>query len=59
MIVFEPGRTFKEVARNRIANIVDRIFNFDPDEIFNVAPIFEGGRMYVRGEKNLYCIGAK
>lgn len=57
--VIEPGRTFKQIARNRIDYCVDRIFNYDPDEIFNSAPIFEGGRMYLRGEQNLYCIGEK
>jgi outer membrane protein assembly factor BamB len=56
-IVVEPGTTFKQVARNRIAYCVDRIYNFDPEEIFNSGPIFEGSRMYLRGEQNLYCIG--
>ena len=58
-IVFEPGRQFKQVARNRIATCVARRWVLDPDEIFQSAPIFEGGRMYLRGEQNLYCIGEK
>lgn len=58
-VVFEPGKTFKQVARNRLAYCVDRIWNYDPEEIFNTGPIFEGERMYIRGEQNLYCIGAK
>jgi hypothetical protein len=58
-IVLEPGRQFRQVARNRIATCVARRWVLDPDEIFQSAPIFEGGRMYLRGEQNLYCIGAK
>lgn len=56
-VVIAPGRTYKEVARNRIDYCVERIFNYNPTEIFSTAPIFEGGRFYLRGEQNLYCIG--
>ena len=43
-VVFEPGRTFKEVARNKL-------------EQFRSTPIFSGTRMYVRTMKNVYCLG--
>lgn len=43
-IVLEPGREYKEVARNQL-------------ETFRSTPIFEGRRMYVRTQKNLCCIG--
>jgi len=56
-VVLEPGRQFKQVARNRIATCVSRPWVLDPDEIFQSAPIFEGGRMYLRGELYLYCVG--
>ena len=42
--VLEPGRTYKEVARNTL-------------EPFRSSPVFVGRRMYIRGMKNLYCIG--
>lgn len=58
-IVIEPGRTFKQVARNSIATRVWRNWVLDPDEIFQAAPIFDEGRMYLRGETALYCIGTK
>ena len=58
-IVLEPGREFKQVARNRIGTCVNRKWVLDPDEIFQSAPIFDGGRMYLRGETGLYCIGEK
>ncbi|MCW8130100.1 MAG: PQQ-binding-like beta-propeller repeat protein [Planctomycetota bacterium] len=58
-VVFEPGAAYKELARNRIAHCVERIYNYDPDEFFQTGPVFDGGRFYLRGEQNLYCIGEK
>jgi outer membrane protein assembly factor BamB len=42
--VLEPGREYKEVARNTL-------------EPFRTTPVFAGSRMYVRGLKNLWCVG--
>ncbi len=44
-VVIEPGREYKEVARNEL-------------EQFRSSPVFVGNRLYVRGYKNLYCIGS-
>jgi outer membrane protein assembly factor BamB len=43
-VVFEPGREYKEVARNML-------------EPFASSLVFSGTRMYVRGQRHLYCIG--
>jgi len=43
-LVIEPGSECKEIARNKL-------------EPFIATPIFDGKRMYVRGEKTMYCIG--
>ena len=43
-VVVQPGRGFKEVARNTL-------------EPFRSSPVFRGKRLYVRGLKHLYCIG--
>ena len=43
-LVLEEGGSFKEVARNDL-------------ESFRGSPIFEGGRIYIRGLEHLYCIG--
>ena len=51
-LVFAPGREFKQVAKNVIE---DRYGG--REEVTNSTPIFEGGRIYYRGEHNLYCIG--
>ena len=42
--VLEPGRAYKEAARNSL-------------EPFRSSPVFAGKRLYVRGLRNLYCIG--
>jgi len=44
-LVLEPGRTYKELARNRLG------------AGHGGAPAFAGNRLYVRGGPNLYCIG--
>ena len=56
-VVLEPGRAFKQVARNRVENFYPGRPAWREATITN--PIFEGGRMYYRAERALYCIGAK
>jgi outer membrane protein assembly factor BamB len=43
-VVVQPGREYKELARSKL-------------EPFRSSLVFEGKRVYVRTEKNLYCIG--
>jgi len=43
-LVIDPGNKYKEIARNTL-------------EPFIATPIFDGKRIYVRGEKTMYCIG--
>lgn len=43
-VVLQPGREYKELARNKL-------------ESFRSSLVFEGKRVYVRTEKQLYCIG--
>ncbi len=47
MIIVEAGREFKEVGRSKLG------------EIFEACPAFLDGRIYIRGEENLYCIAGK
>ena len=58
-LVFEPGRAFKQVARNTIGTCINRAWVLNPREITHCNPVFEGSRMYLRGETMLYCIGKK
>ena len=59
-VVIEPGRTFKEVARNRIETVLHRGWPVPTGEILtNASPVFDGRYLYLRGERYLYCIGEK
>jgi hypothetical protein len=56
--VVEAGREFRLAALNRIEMPLPRIWPIPPQEILaNGAPVFDGRRMYLRGEKYLYCVG--
>jgi hypothetical protein len=58
LVVIEPGREFKQVARNRVEQLWFR-YGFERNECTQSSPVFVGNRMYSRGEVNLYCIGEK
>jgi outer membrane protein assembly factor BamB len=57
-VVLEPGPEFKQVAVNRIETVLQRQWPLPTQEtLANAAPVFDGDRMYLRGEQYLYCIG--
>ncbi len=58
-IVFRPGREFVQVVRNTIEDNLPRRIPDDPQELTQSTPAFDGARIYIRGEDNLYCIGEK
>ena len=59
-LVLKPGRTFQQVARNRIATQLDRYWPIPAQETIAYAPpIADGKRLYLRGERYLYCLGEK
>ena len=56
-VILEPGREFKQVAKNRIATQEDRARPISPQETgFYAPPIPDGRRLYLRGEASIYCI---
>ncbi len=56
-VVIEPGREFKEVARNRIDTVLDRHLPLPAQETLTYSPpITDGERLFLRGERYLYCI---
>ena len=58
--VYEPGPTSRRVAYNRIQTTVVRDWPWCPQEILSNGPlVFDGKRIYQRGEVYLYCIGEK
>lgn len=57
-VVIEPGREYKEVARNRIATVINRHLPLPSQEILTYAPpVTDGRNIYLRGERYLYCVG--
>jgi len=57
-VVLAPGPEYKEVAVNRLETMLPRDWPIGPQEVTsNAAPVFDGDRIYLRGEKFLYCIG--
>ena len=59
-LVLEPGRELKVVARNQLATQLDRRLPLPAQETLAYAPpIVDGDRMYLRGERYLYCIGER
>jgi outer membrane protein assembly factor BamB len=57
-LVLQPGRTFKQVARNRLENSSTSLYR-PRQEATMTNPVFEGERMYYRGECAVYCIGPR
>ncbi len=58
-VVIEPGRTFKQVAYNRMDMLLQHPWPVGTRERTPSAPIFAGKDIFIRGEKYLYCIGAE
>lgn len=56
-VVFEPGRQYKEVARNKIEHLTGIGQWYERPESFGACPVAEGNRLYLRGDEFLYCIG--
>jgi len=57
-LVIKPGRTYQQVAKNRIEDWVE-VPNagwYNHTERTVACPVFDGERMYVRAEQHLYCI---
>ena len=53
-LVIKPGRQFEQIAKNRIANLLDTN-NRQDSPMTN--PVFDGDCIYIRGERDLFCIG--
>jgi outer membrane protein assembly factor BamB len=58
-VVVEPGREFKQVAKNKIESVVLKGHWAERQERFIGNPVFDGPRLYLRGEGNLYAIGPR
>ncbi len=56
-VVLEPGRSYKQVAKNKIENVVMAGHWAERQERFMANPVFDGQRMCLRGEGGLWAIG--
>jgi hypothetical protein len=54
-LVLKPGRKYEELAKNKIECVFYRYWGLR-HERFITAPTFEGKRMFIRGERYLYCL---
>ena len=55
--MIEPGRVYRQIAKNKIENVVLPGHWSERQERFVANPVFEGKRLYIRGEATLYAIG--
>lgn len=58
-VTLEPGGQAKEIARNNLATQLQRDWPITTIDYTYSAPVSDGKRMYLRGERYLYCIGQK
>jgi outer membrane protein assembly factor BamB len=59
-LVLEPGREFRQVGKNRLGTQLDRYWPVPAQETTGYSPpVPDGDRLLIRGERFLYCIGAK
>jgi len=59
-LLLEPGPTYEVVAKNQIGTVLDRLWPLPGQEILSYStPITDGRRLYLRGERYLYCIGER
>ena len=56
-VVIEAGRTYRQVAKNKIESLVMARHWSQRQERFVASPVFDGRRLYLRGEGHLYAIG--
>ena len=59
-LVLEPGSECEVVARNLLATQIPRDWPITTQEYTGYSPpVADGQRMYLRGERCLYCIGER
>ncbi len=58
-LVIEPGREYRQIAKNNIENIALPGHWSERQERFVANPVADGNRLYLRGEEAIYAIGEK
>lgn len=55
-VVIKPGRKYEQVAVNRIDNLLPRMHPTWWQDSAMTNPVFDEESMYIRGERDLFCI---
>jgi len=55
-LVIEPGRVYRQVAKNKIESVAQVGHWSERQERFIANPVLDGTRLYIRGESALYAI---
>jgi hypothetical protein len=59
-LLLQPGRAFHQVGKNQLGTILERWWPIPAQETTGYSPpVPDGNRLYIRGERYLYCIGAR
>lgn len=58
-LVLEPGRVYRQLAKNKLENVVMAGHWAERQERFLANPVFDGKRLYLRAEGTLYAIGPR
>lgn len=58
-LVLAPGRTYKQIAKNKIENVVMVGHWAERQERFMANPVADGKLLFLRGEGGLWAVGAK
>ena len=59
-LVIPAGPSYRRIARNKIGTVLDRAWPIPSQETLTYAPpLADGGRIYLRGEAYMYCMGEK
>jgi outer membrane protein assembly factor BamB len=56
VLVLEPGREYRQIAKNKIEQVVLADHWAERQERFMANPVADGKRLYLRGEESLYAI---
>jgi outer membrane protein assembly factor BamB len=57
-VVLEPGRVFKQIAKNKLESLASLGHWGERQERFVSNPVFDGDRLYIRGENHLFALQA-
>lgn len=56
-LLVKPGANYEVIARNHLGTVIDRPWPLPGQEVIGYSPpITDGRRLFVRGERYLYCI---